>query len=230
VLSSSEGKAADARRLGAEDFVVTRDPRALARLAGQLDLLVDTVSARHDYNVYLALLRARGAMVLVGAPAEPSPFSPFSLILGNKKLAGSQIGGIAETQEMLDHCARHGIVSDIEPARRLTGGASDPATPSRRNRREGGRSPAPAIASRVIVPLRMKPLLLVFLVACAASSSKSPTLREQAAQDLACPAAELSVKQESAGMAEVVGCGRAATYHQGCNEYNTSSGCRWYKD
>ena len=70
--------------------------------------------------------------------------------------------------------------------------------------------------------------LLLLLAACAASS-KAPTLREQAARDLACPATELTVKQESAGLAEVEGCGRAASYHQGCNEYNTSSGCRWYK-
>jgi alcohol dehydrogenase (NADP+) len=114
VLSSSEAKAADARRLGASDFAVTRGGTAFQRLAGQLDLIIDTVSAPHDYNAYLGLLRPRGTMVLVGAPAEPSPFSPFSLILGNKRLAGSLIGGLAETQEMLDHCAQHGIVSDIE--------------------------------------------------------------------------------------------------------------------
>jgi uncharacterized zinc-type alcohol dehydrogenase-like protein len=114
VLSTSADKAADARRLGASDFVVTKDPAAMAALAGKLDLLVDTVSAQHDYNAYLTLLRPRGAMALVGAPPEPTPLAAFSLIMGGKHLAGSLIGGIAETQEMLDHCAKHGIVSDIE--------------------------------------------------------------------------------------------------------------------
>jgi uncharacterized zinc-type alcohol dehydrogenase-like protein len=114
VLSSSEGKAADAQRLGAVDFAVTKNPATFERLAGKLDLIIDTVSAPHDYNAYLALLRPRGAMVLVGAPSEPTPLQPFALILGGRRLAGSLIGGIAETQEMLDHCAKHGIVSDIE--------------------------------------------------------------------------------------------------------------------
>ena len=113
VLSTSEAKAADARRLGATDFVVTKGD-AFQRLAGQLDLIVDTVSAPHDYNAYLGLLRPRGAMVLVGAPPSASPLEPFALILGGRRLAGSLIGGIAETQEMLDHCGRHGIVADVE--------------------------------------------------------------------------------------------------------------------
>jgi uncharacterized zinc-type alcohol dehydrogenase-like protein len=113
VLSTSEGKEADARRLGATDFVVTRDG-AFEGLARKFDLIIDTVSAPHDYNAYLALLRPRGAMVLVGAPTGATPLHPFSLILGGRRLAGSMIGGIAETQEMLDHCAKHGIVSDIE--------------------------------------------------------------------------------------------------------------------
>ncbi|XXF78012.1 NAD(P)-dependent alcohol dehydrogenase [Myxococcaceae bacterium GXIMD 01537] len=114
VLSTSGGKEADARRLGASDFVVTRDAAALQRLSGQLDLLIDTVSAPHDYNAYLGLLRPRGTMAIVGAPAGATPLHPFSLILGGKRLLGSVIGGIAETQEMLDHCAKHGIVSDVE--------------------------------------------------------------------------------------------------------------------
>lgn len=113
VFSTSAGKEADAKRLGAKDFVVTKGD-ALAKLAGQFDFLLDTVSAEHDYNVYLGLLRSRGAMVLVGAPANAASLHPFSLIMGGKVLAGSLIGGIAETQEMLDHCAKHGIVSDIE--------------------------------------------------------------------------------------------------------------------
>lgn len=114
VLSSSESKGADARKLGAHNFAHTRDASVFQKLAGKLDLIIDTVSAPHDYNAYLGLLRARGAMVLVGAPASPSPLSPFSLIMGGRRLAGSLIGGLPETQEMLDHCAKHGIVSDIE--------------------------------------------------------------------------------------------------------------------
>jgi uncharacterized zinc-type alcohol dehydrogenase-like protein len=114
VLSTSKSKEADARRLGASELAVTKDPATFQRLARSLDLIVDTVSAPHEYAPYLKLLRARGTMVLVGAPVAPSPVHAFSLIGGNKRLAGSMIGGIAETQEMLDHCAAHGIVSDIE--------------------------------------------------------------------------------------------------------------------
>jgi len=114
VLSTSPAKEADARRLGAKDFAVTKGRGALDRLRGKLDLIIDTISAPHDYNAYLALLRPRGAMVVVGAPTDAIPVHAFSLIMGNKRLAGSMIGGIAETQEMLDHCAKHGVVSDIE--------------------------------------------------------------------------------------------------------------------
>ncbi len=114
VLSTSGGKEADARRLGASAFVVTKGGTAFGRLAGQLDLVVDTVSAPHDYNAYLGLLRPRGTMVVVGVPTKPTPVHAFSLIGGNRRLAGSMIGGIAQTQEMLDHCAKHGIVSDVE--------------------------------------------------------------------------------------------------------------------
>ncbi len=113
VLSTSPSKEADARRLGAHDFVVTKDGN-LERLAGQLDMIVDTVSAQHDYNQLLALLKPRGAMLIVGAPAEPTALSAFSLIMGGRRMIGSLIGGLAETQEMLDHCAKHKVVSDIE--------------------------------------------------------------------------------------------------------------------
>jgi alcohol dehydrogenase (NADP+) len=113
VLSSTEAKEADARRLGASDFVVAKG-KAFERMAGKLDLIVDTVSAQHDYNAFLGMIRPRGAMVLVGAPATATPLHPFSLIMGGRRLAGSLIGGIPETQEMLDHCGKHGIVSDIE--------------------------------------------------------------------------------------------------------------------
>jgi uncharacterized zinc-type alcohol dehydrogenase-like protein len=113
VLSTSRSKEADARRLGASDFVVTKG-ESFGPLARPLDLIIDTVSAPHDYNAYLALLRAQGTMVLVGAPSAPMPVHAFSLIGGGRRLVGSMIGGIAETQEMLDHCARHGVVSDVE--------------------------------------------------------------------------------------------------------------------
>lgn len=114
VLSTSAAKGADALRLGAHGFESTRDQATFKKLAGHLDLIIDTISAPHDYNAYLGLLRARGAMVLLGVPPQPTPVAAFSLIARNRRLAGSLIGGIAETQEMLDHCAKHGIVSDIE--------------------------------------------------------------------------------------------------------------------
>jgi uncharacterized zinc-type alcohol dehydrogenase-like protein len=121
VLSTSRKKEADAARLGAKSFAVTTDEGTLARLAKSLDLVIDTVSAPHDYAAYLGLLRPYGAMVLVGIPPEPTPIRAFSLIDGNRRLAGSLIGGIAETQEMLDFCGRHAIVSDVEviPAQKI---------------------------------------------------------------------------------------------------------------
>ncbi len=114
MLSTSESKAADAKRLGATDFALTKDEATFKRLAKHFDLLIDTVSAKHDYNQYLRLLKPFGAMVCVGAPPEPQAISAFSLIGGSKVLAGSMIGGIRETQEMLDFCAKHAIVSDVE--------------------------------------------------------------------------------------------------------------------
>jgi uncharacterized zinc-type alcohol dehydrogenase-like protein len=114
VLSTSRSKEPDARRLGAEGFAVTREEGTFQKLAGRFDLIIDTISAPHDYNAYLGMLRPRGAMVLVGVPPEPTPVAAFSLIMGNKRLAGSAIGGIAETQEMLDYCAAHEIAADVE--------------------------------------------------------------------------------------------------------------------
>ena len=121
VFSTTSAKEADARRLGATGFAVTRGGDVFGRLAGQFDMVLDTVSAPHDYNAYLGLLRARGAMYVVGAPPDAIPLHAFSLIMGGRTLAGSLIGGIAETQEMLDHCAAHRIVSDVEviPAERI---------------------------------------------------------------------------------------------------------------
>ena len=114
VLSTSRSKEADASRLGAQAFALTKDEATFRKLAGRFDLLIDTVSAPHDYNRHLAMLRPQGAMVILGVPPSPTPVAAFSLISGNKKLAGSLIGGIAETQEVLDYCAGHGIVSDVE--------------------------------------------------------------------------------------------------------------------
>ena len=114
VFSTSQSKEADARSLGAREFVVTRDPDKLEPLAGKYDFILDTVSAPHDLNVYLKLLRREGALVLVGLPEKPLEVDAFSLIANGRTLAGSMIGGIRETQEMLDYCAAHDITSDVE--------------------------------------------------------------------------------------------------------------------
>jgi uncharacterized zinc-type alcohol dehydrogenase-like protein len=113
VLSHSPGKEEDARRLGAQAFVATKDPEAFKQNAGRFDFILDTVSAAHDYNAYLGLLKRDGTMVLVGAP-EPTALAAFSLIPRRRRLAGSLIGGIRETQEMLDFCAEHGLGADVE--------------------------------------------------------------------------------------------------------------------
>ena len=114
VLSSSESKRADALALGAHDFAATRDATTFKQLARRFDLILDTVSAEHDYNAYLGLLRFDGTMVLLGIPVQPAPVAAFALIGKRRRLAGSLIGGIRETQEMLDFWAQHGIASDIE--------------------------------------------------------------------------------------------------------------------
>jgi len=114
VLSTSESKEADAKKLGAHKFVVTKDKAQLKSVRGSFDFIIDTVSAKHDMNTYLGLLKTNGVMICVGVPSEPSPIAAFSIIVGRKSLAGSSIGGIRETQEMLDYCSDHNIVSDIE--------------------------------------------------------------------------------------------------------------------
>ncbi|OZI06892.1 hydroxyacid dehydrogenase [Siphonobacter sp. BAB-5385] len=114
VLSTSPSKEQDAKALGAHKFIVTKDPEQLASVTGYFDFILDTVSAEHDYNQYLALLKTDGVHICVGAPPTPSAILAFSLIPGRKSLAGSNIGGIAETQEMLDFCQDKNIVSDIE--------------------------------------------------------------------------------------------------------------------
>jgi uncharacterized zinc-type alcohol dehydrogenase-like protein len=114
VLSTSEGKRNDAVRLGAADFALTGNQEAFKRLERRFDFILDTVSAPHDYNAYIKLLKTDGTMILVGAPEKFEPLEPFPLILHRRRIAGSVIGGIRETQEMLDFCAEHRIESDIE--------------------------------------------------------------------------------------------------------------------
>lgn len=114
VFSTSQSKEADARGLGAHNFVVTKEPENMKPLRGKFDFILDTVSANHDLNMYLNLLRMNGAMVIVGIPDEPAEVHAFSIIGNNRSLAGSGIGGIAETQEMLDYCAENNITSDVE--------------------------------------------------------------------------------------------------------------------
>lgn len=114
VLSTSPSKEQDARKLGAHNFVVTTDEAQLAAARNSFDFILDTVSAEHDLNLYLSLLKTDGTHICVGVPSQPAPVAAFSLLGGRKSLAGSGIGGIAETQEMLDYCAEHSIVSEIE--------------------------------------------------------------------------------------------------------------------
>jgi alcohol dehydrogenase (NADP+) len=115
LFTTSPDKAEDARRLGADEVVISRHPEEMAQHMGSFRFILNTVAAPHDLDAFLVLLKRDGAMVLVGAPGEPHP-SPtvFNLIMGRRTLAGSLIGGIPETQEMLDFCAEHGIVSDVE--------------------------------------------------------------------------------------------------------------------
>jgi uncharacterized zinc-type alcohol dehydrogenase-like protein len=115
LFTTSPGKTADAKRLGADEVVVTKDPAEVAKHANSLDFIVNTVAAPHDLDVYLNLLKRDGTMCLVGVPDRPHPSpSVVGLIFRRRSLAGSLIGGVRETQEMLDFCADHGITSDVE--------------------------------------------------------------------------------------------------------------------
>jgi alcohol dehydrogenase (NADP+) len=114
VFTTSPGKAEDARRLGADDVVVSRNADEMKKHTGSFDFILDTVSADHDINAYLALLRRDGTLTLVGAPEKPLGVPAFGLIMGRRTLSGSSIGGIAETQEMLDFCGEHNITADVE--------------------------------------------------------------------------------------------------------------------
>ena len=114
VFTTSPGKKEDALRLGADEVVVSRNANEMRKHAGSFDFILDCVSADHDINAYLQLLRPDGTVTLVGAPEKPLAVSAFSLLFGRRSLAGSPIGGLAETQEMLDFCGEHGITSDVE--------------------------------------------------------------------------------------------------------------------
>ena len=117
VFTTSPNKTADALRVGAHEVIVSKNPDEMAKHAGTFDFILDCVSADHDINAYLNMLTVDGNLTLVGAPEKPLPVAPMSLIFGRKSLSGSLIGGLAETQEMLEFCGQHGITSDIEMIR-----------------------------------------------------------------------------------------------------------------
>lgn len=114
VFTTSPGKKEDALRLGADEVVLSRDANEMARHVGSFDFILDAVSANHDINAYINLLARDGNLTLVGAPDKPLAVSAFGLIMGRRSLSGSPIGGIPETQEMLDFCGQHNITSDVE--------------------------------------------------------------------------------------------------------------------
>lgn len=117
LFTTSPGKTEDAKRLGAHEVVVSKDEAQMAAHAGSFDFILDAVSATHDINVYLNLLKRDGNIVLVGAPEKPIPVAAFPLLMRRRSLSGSLIGGLPETQEMLDFCAQHNITSEIEMIR-----------------------------------------------------------------------------------------------------------------
>lgn len=114
VFTTSPSKVEDAKRLGADEVVISKNAEEMQQHFGSFDFILDAVSAEHDINAYIMLLKRDGNLTLVGAPEKPLPVAAFGLIFGRKSLSGSPIGGIAETQEMLDFCAEHNITADIE--------------------------------------------------------------------------------------------------------------------
>ncbi len=114
VFTTSPGKKDDALRLGADEVVLSKDANEMAKHAGSFDFILDAVAAQHDINAYIGMLARDGNLTMVGAPDKPLPVSVFSLIMGRRSFSGSAIGGIAETQEMLDFCSVHNIVADVE--------------------------------------------------------------------------------------------------------------------
>jgi len=114
LFTTSKGKIEDAKRLGAHEVVVSTDEAQMAAHVGSFDFILDAVSASHDLNAYFNLLKRDGNLTLVGAPEKPLPVAAFPLIMRRRSFSGSLIGGLPETQEMLDFCGKHGITSDIE--------------------------------------------------------------------------------------------------------------------
>ena len=114
VFTTSPSKVEDAKRLGADEVVISKNADEMAKHAFSFDFIIDAVSADHDINAYIQLLGRDGNLTLVGAPEKPLQVAAFNLIMGRKSLSGSPIGGIAETQEMLDFCGEHNITADVE--------------------------------------------------------------------------------------------------------------------
>jgi uncharacterized zinc-type alcohol dehydrogenase-like protein len=114
VLSTSPSKEQDARRLGANDFIVTRDPSNMRMVANRFDFVLDTLSASHDHNQYVGMLKTGGTLICLGLPPEPIRVPSLNIVFTRKCVAGSLIGGLPETQEMLDYCAAHNIEADVE--------------------------------------------------------------------------------------------------------------------
>jgi alcohol dehydrogenase (NADP+) len=114
VFTTSPSKKDDALRLGAHEVVISRNADEMSKHAGSFDFILDAVAATHDINAYLNLLKVDGNLTLVGAPEKPHSVSAFALLLGRRSLSGSPIGGIAETQEMLDFCSKNNITADVE--------------------------------------------------------------------------------------------------------------------
>ena len=114
LFTTSPGKVADGKRLGAHEVVISTNAALMAAHANSFDFILDAVAAAHDINAYLNLLKVDGNLTVVGAPEKPHAISAFSLIMGRRSLSGSPIGGIAETQEMLDFCSQHNITADVE--------------------------------------------------------------------------------------------------------------------
>jgi uncharacterized zinc-type alcohol dehydrogenase-like protein len=114
VLSTSPHKMEDAKKLGATRFVVTTDEEQVQNVAFSFHYIFDTIASKHDYNLYVNMLKTKGTLVCLGVPPEPIEVASLPFIFQGKEVAGSLIGGIAETQEMLDYCAEHGIAADVE--------------------------------------------------------------------------------------------------------------------
>ena len=113
-FTTSASKVEDAKKLGAHEVVISKNADEMAKHANSFDLIVDCVSAEHDLNAYLALVKRDGTLTMVGAPEKPLPVNVFALLTKRRAFAGSATGGIIETQEMLDFCAKHNILADIE--------------------------------------------------------------------------------------------------------------------